>query len=148
MLSQIKTSFYTKKKPHSFFTCKSIKVCKFINEFDTERMVSKCSVVIILVESHEDPVGDGVSISVTFSDVGDGDDEASFFKLSSLSPKLIKLSDFGVGSCFAGDGKLKTLERFAGNMTNMWLPRDIRPKATGYLGFCSLSLSLNKLSSI
>jgi hypothetical protein len=92
-----------------------MKVCKFINEFDTESMVSKCSVVIILLESHEDPVGDGVSISGTFSDVGD-EDEANFFMLSSLSPKLIKLSDFGVGSF---GGKLNTLERFDGNMTNM-----------------------------
>ncbi len=33
------------RSTHSFFNCKSINVCKFINELEMDRMDSKCSVV-------------------------------------------------------------------------------------------------------
>ena len=64
-------------------------VCKFIKEFETESIVSKCSVVIILAESQDETVGDGVS-KILLSAL----DDANLFKLSSLSPKLIKFNDF------------------------------------------------------
>ena len=70
-------------------------VCKFIKEFDTDSIVSRCSVVIILDESQEEPVGDGVSVIVLLYSALIGEDvDASFFKLSSLSPKLIRFIDF------------------------------------------------------
>ena len=51
---------------YSCFICKSMKLERFIKEFDIASMASKCSVVNCFVESQVSLVGDGVSGSFDF----------------------------------------------------------------------------------
>lgn len=148
-----------------------MKLCKFIKALEMAKIVTRCSVVIILVASQKSTEGEGVSRSEATRPIDcelfDPDRVSSeFFRTNSPPPtkaaasssKVIKLNDlsFGIGigrgggiglvGVVVGAAEKLKAARFGGNMTKKWEPREMRPKAIGYLGLRRLSLSANSLS--
>ena len=90
----------------SFFICKSTKLDKFINEFDTAKIVNKCSVEICLDDSQYSFVGDGDSMQSSLFGlfapetpliIDDEEELTKFFFSSASSSKLIKLNEIAFG---------------------------------------------------
>lgn len=146
-----------------------MKLCKFIKALEMAKIVTRCSVVIILVASQKSTEGEGVSRSEATRPIDcelfDPDRVSSEFfrtnsppatKAAASSSKVIKLNDlsFGIGrgggiglvGVVVGAAEKLNAARFGGNMTKKWEPREMRPKAIGYLGLRRLSLSANSLS--
>ena len=146
---------------YSFFNCRSMKLVKLMNEFEMERIANRCSVVKNLADNQCSRVGEGVS-----GERGGASSDNELILLngcmdfdSTVGSKLksIKLNELfillraGSVAALLNAGTCSALKlnvtRLAGNMTNTWAPRDIRPNAIGCLGLLMPNLTSNRLSS-